>query len=126
MVHNHPSGDPTPSEEDIRVTGQLIEAGKLLDIQVPYHLVVAQNGFIRLKEKGLGFELRPFHPPLLHQLAVMSLQSAIKEGVADSLRRALPPDRFLLHTAGTTASPDTFAPSQRRFTRLTHAHQTNP
>ena len=49
MVHNHPSGDPTPSEEDILVTGQLIEAGKLLDIQVPYHLVVAENGFIRLK-----------------------------------------------------------------------------
>lgn len=34
VVHNHPSGDPTPSEEDIRVTEQLVEAGKLLDIEV--------------------------------------------------------------------------------------------
>ena len=88
--------------------------------------MVAQNGFISLKEKGLGFELRPFPPPLLPQLAVMSLQSAIKGGAADSPRRALHPDRFLLPTAGTTASPDTFAPSQRHFTRLTHAHQAIP
>ena len=56
VVHNHPSGDPTPSEEDVRVTEQLVEAGKLLDIEVLDHLVVAQNGFISLKEKGLGFE----------------------------------------------------------------------
>ena len=56
VVHNHPSGDPTPSEEDVRVTEQLVEAGKLLGIEVLDHLVVAQNGFISLKEKGLGFE----------------------------------------------------------------------
>ena len=62
VVLNHPSGDPTPSEEDIRVTGQIIEAGKLPDIEILDHLVVAQNGFISLKEKDLGFELRPFPP----------------------------------------------------------------
>ncbi|MDA0987587.1 MAG: DNA repair protein RadC [Chloroflexi bacterium] len=56
VVHNHPSGDPTPSEEDVRVTEQLVEAGRLLDIEVLDHLVVAQNGFISLKEKGPGFE----------------------------------------------------------------------
>ena len=56
VVHNHPSGDPTPSQEDIRVTEQLIEAGKLLDIEVLDHVIVAQNGFLSLKEKGLGFE----------------------------------------------------------------------
>jgi len=56
VVHNHPSGDPTPSEEDVRVTEQLVEAGKLLDIEVLDHLVMTQNGFISLKEKGLGFD----------------------------------------------------------------------
>jgi DNA repair protein RadC len=56
VVHNHPSGDPTPSQEDIQITGQLIDAGKLLDVEVLDHVVVAQNGFISLKEKGLGFE----------------------------------------------------------------------
>ena len=46
VVYNHPSGDPTPSEEDVWVTEQLVEAGKPLDIEVLDHLVVAQNGFI--------------------------------------------------------------------------------
>ncbi|MBI2855318.1 MAG: hypothetical protein HYX93_00545, partial [Chloroflexi bacterium] len=56
VVHNHPSGDPTPSQEDVRVTAQLVEAGKLLDIEVLDHIVIAQNGFISLKEKRMGFE----------------------------------------------------------------------
>tara|TARA_Y100000310_G_scaffold224871_1_gene226746 strand:- start:171 stop:446 length:276 start_codon:yes stop_codon:yes gene_type:complete len=56
VVHNHPSGDPTPSQEDIQITGQLIGAGKLLDVEVLDHVVVVQYGFISLKEKGLGFE----------------------------------------------------------------------
>ena len=56
VVHNHASGDPTPSEEDVRVTEQLLEAGELLDIELLDHLVVAQNGFISMKETGLGFE----------------------------------------------------------------------
>ena len=55
VVHNHPSGDPTPSQEDIRVTEQLVEAGRILDIEVLDHVVVAQNGFMSLKERGLGF-----------------------------------------------------------------------
>ena len=53
VVHNHPSGDPTPSSEDIQVTRQLAEAGKLLDIEVMDHVVVAQNGFVSLKRNGL-------------------------------------------------------------------------
>lgn len=56
VVHNHPSGDPTPSPEDVRVTKQLVEAGKLLDIEVLDHVVIAQQGFVSLKEKGLGFQ----------------------------------------------------------------------
>lgn len=56
VAHNHPSGDPNPSAEDISVTKTLVQAGKLLDIEVLDHMVVAQNRFVSLKERGLGFE----------------------------------------------------------------------
>jgi DNA repair protein RadC len=55
VVHNHPSGDPTPSPEDVNVTRQIIQAGKLLDISVLDHLVIGFNQFVSLKERGLGF-----------------------------------------------------------------------
>lgn len=55
VAHNHPSGDPTPSD-DIHVTKELTKAGKLLDIEVLDHLVIAQNRYVSLKERGLGFE----------------------------------------------------------------------
>ncbi len=53
-VHNHPSGDPTPSNEDVAVTRELAKAGKALDIQLLDHVVVGRDGFVSLKEKGLG------------------------------------------------------------------------
>ena len=57
VVHNHPSGDPTPSGEDVAVTRDLIAAGKLMDIELLDHLVIGQGGrFVSLKEKGLGFD----------------------------------------------------------------------
>ena len=57
MVHNHPSGDPTPSPEDVAITRDLVAAGKLMDIELLDHLVIGQAGrFTSLKEKGLGFE----------------------------------------------------------------------
>ena len=56
LVHNHPSGDPSPSPEDVSVTRQIIEAGKLLDIDVLDHLVIGgPQRFVSLKERGLGF-----------------------------------------------------------------------
>ena len=55
IVHNHPSGDPTPSPEDVGVTKQLVEAGKLLDIDVLDHLIVGWQRFVSMKERGLGF-----------------------------------------------------------------------
>jgi len=55
VVHNHPSGDPTPSPEDISVTRAIVQAGKLLDIEVLDHIVVGKNKFISLKSRGLGF-----------------------------------------------------------------------
>jgi DNA repair protein RadC len=55
VVHNHPSGDPTPSPEDIKITEQMVKAGKLLDIEVLDHIVIGQQRYISMKEKGLGF-----------------------------------------------------------------------
>ncbi len=55
LVHNHPSTDPTPSPEDVRLTEKVVEAGKLLNIDVLDHLVICHNRFVSLKERGLGF-----------------------------------------------------------------------
>jgi len=51
ICHNHPSGDPTPSPEDIQVTEQLVEAGKLLDIELVDHIVIGSHRFVSLKER---------------------------------------------------------------------------
>ena len=57
MAHNHPSGDPTPSPEDIEVTREAVRAGDILGIKVLDHLIIgdSQHEFVSLKEKGLGF-----------------------------------------------------------------------
>jgi DNA repair protein RadC len=55
VCHNHPSGDPSPSPEDITVTRQIVEAGKLLDIEPLDHLILAAQSWVSLKERGLGF-----------------------------------------------------------------------
>jgi len=55
VAHNHPSGDPSPSPEDIRVTRQLVDAGRLMDIEVLDHVVIGHQRFVSLKERGLGF-----------------------------------------------------------------------
>ena len=55
VAHNHPSGDPTPSAEDVSVTRQLTEAGKLLGIDVLDHIVVGDARWVSLKERGLGW-----------------------------------------------------------------------
>lgn len=53
LVHNHPSGDPTPSQEDVEVTRRLVEAGRLLGIEVLDHVVVGDNRYLSFKEKGI-------------------------------------------------------------------------
>ena len=55
VVHNHPSGDPTPSPEDVRTTEQVRKAGELLDVELLDHIVVGQQKWVSLKERGLGF-----------------------------------------------------------------------
>ena len=56
VVHNHPSGDPSPSPEDVSVTRTIVAAGKTLDIEVLDHLVIGNQRFVSLKERGLAFE----------------------------------------------------------------------
>lgn len=53
LVHNHPSGDPTPSREDIEITRRLIEAGKILGIEVVDHVIIGNGVYISFKEKGI-------------------------------------------------------------------------
>jgi DNA repair protein RadC len=56
VVHNHPSGDPTPSPEDVAVTREIVAAGKLLDLEVLDHIIIGNNNFLSLKSKSLGFD----------------------------------------------------------------------
>jgi DNA repair protein RadC len=56
IVHNHPSGDPSPSPEDIALTRAIIQAGKLLDIDVLDHIVIGHKQFVSMKEKGFAFQ----------------------------------------------------------------------
>ena len=56
MVHNHPSGDPTPSPEDILITKRLRSGGETMDIELLDHIIIGDQGFLSLKEKGLGFQ----------------------------------------------------------------------
>jgi DNA repair protein RadC len=57
VVHNHPSSDPSPSPEDVQVTRQIAIAGKLLDIELLDHLIIATGGrHVSLKERNLGFD----------------------------------------------------------------------
>ncbi|MDA1219780.1 MAG: DNA repair protein RadC [Chloroflexi bacterium] len=56
VVHNHPSGDPTPSQEDVNITRDLVSAGKLLSIDLLDHVVIGSGSrFVSLNEKRLGF-----------------------------------------------------------------------
>jgi DNA repair protein RadC len=52
-AHNHPSGDPSPSSEDIQITCRLIDAGKIIGIDVIDHIIIGSNGFVSMKEQGI-------------------------------------------------------------------------
>ncbi len=53
LVHNHPSGDPEPSEEDLAITKRLVQAGELLGIAVLDHVIVASRGVVSLRSRQL-------------------------------------------------------------------------
>ena len=52
LCHSHPSGDPTPSPDDVALTGRLVAAGTLLGIEVLDHIIVADDAYVSLRERG--------------------------------------------------------------------------
>lgn len=52
VAHNHPSGDPSPSGEDVAVTKRLVKAGKIMDINVLDHIIIGDSKYLSMKEKG--------------------------------------------------------------------------
>ena len=62
LVHNHPSGDPTPSPDDLHLTAEALAAGRLLDIELLDHLVIGHDAFVSLRERGVAFGRSPGVP----------------------------------------------------------------
>jgi len=56
VVHNHPSGDPEPSADDVHLTSTAIAAGRLLDVAVLDHVIIASGGYVSLRDRGLAFD----------------------------------------------------------------------
>ena len=56
LVHNHPSGDPTPSPDDLHLTAEALAAGRLLDIDVLDHLVIGHDAYVSLRDRGVSFD----------------------------------------------------------------------
>ncbi len=56
LVHNHPSGDPTPSPDDLHLTAEAIAAGRLLDVDVLDHVVIGHDAWISLRDRGVTFD----------------------------------------------------------------------
>ena len=52
LLHNHPSGDPTPSREDLRLTQQLVECSQLLDLRIHDHVIIGRERFISFAQRG--------------------------------------------------------------------------
>lgn len=56
LVHNHPSGDPTPSPDDLHLTAEALAAGRLLDISLLDHLVIGHDAYVSLRDRGIAFD----------------------------------------------------------------------
>jgi DNA repair protein RadC len=56
LVHNHPSGDPTPSPDDLHLTAEAVAAGRLLDVAVLDHLVIGRGSWVSLRTRGIAFD----------------------------------------------------------------------
>jgi DNA repair protein RadC len=58
VVHNHPSGDPEPSPDDLHLTAEAIAAGRLLDLPLLDHVILAADGYVSLRDRGVAFDRR--------------------------------------------------------------------
>jgi DNA repair protein RadC len=63
LVHNHPSGDPTPSPDDLHLTAEALAAGRLLDIDLLDHLVIGHDAYVSLRDRGVNFDRHGPHRP---------------------------------------------------------------
>ena len=63
LVHNHPSGDPTPSPDDLHLTAEALAAGRLLDIALLDHLVIGHDAYVSLRDRGVAFDRPTGRPP---------------------------------------------------------------
>jgi DNA repair protein RadC len=59
LAHNHPSGDPTPSPDDLHLTAETLAAGRLLDINLLDHLVIGHDAYVSMRDRGVAFDNRP-------------------------------------------------------------------
>ena len=63
LVHNHPSGDATPSPDDLHVTAETLAAARLLDIDLLDHLVIGHDAYVSLRDRGVAFDRAGSRPP---------------------------------------------------------------
>jgi DNA repair protein RadC len=56
LVHNHPSGDPSPSPDDLHLTAEAVAAGRLLDVPVLDHLIIGHEAYVSLRDRGIPFD----------------------------------------------------------------------
>ncbi|MGZ6294434.1 MAG: JAB domain-containing protein, partial [Candidatus Limnocylindrales bacterium] len=56
VIHNHPSGDPTPSPDDLHLTAEAVAAGRLLDVPVLDHIIVGHDAYVSLRDRGIAFD----------------------------------------------------------------------
>ena len=56
VIHNHPSGDPTPSPDDLHLTAEALAAGRLLDVELLDHLVIGHDAYVSLRDRGVAFD----------------------------------------------------------------------
>jgi DNA repair protein RadC len=63
VVHNHPSGDPAPSADDLHLTAECVAAGRLLDVAVLDHLIVGHDAYVSLRDRGVAFDGPGRRPP---------------------------------------------------------------
>lgn len=86
LIHNHPSGDPSPSEEDLRVTDKVIRAGELMDIRLMDHIIIGDNTYVSLSESDY------FHPGSYHVNKKCIRSRSGNEHREDLLTAQEPPD----------------------------------
>jgi len=67
LAHNHPSGDPTPSKEDLALTARLVQTGELVGIPVLDHLIIGDGRFVSMKDKGLLISPKPAEPETINR-----------------------------------------------------------